>query len=485
MADTSMDRAPPVVIDDDDEMGDDEMGEDPPTTPGVWAELFGPEQALQAPVTPFQGPLPAPLPAPFPVQPWKSMHYVDVRNHTWRLCTMNKDEIVAIAVYYMFVCNWPRDGVTGSYHFHAAYEHENSMTIFSMHSQPILKLNGVKPSTKVGDMPPTVLQKVIEDVAKALDSITHEQVPHESIANHSDVVQRAKRVRMPDPPDQEKRDAGWKQGMNWDPSIIYKEDGQLYDMYEYIHDFQESKVSWTFREKSSWSDGFRVGVSDHNMLVKSVYDKAASAEDFYKRCKRMKKAMRDLVSTYSEDGWKDKACDVLNGFIDSCTDIVLSSPTLLTLLKVPSFRKDQADDEFKNLLFNMKTGLGVVQERALHVHKELATIVYAIEHDDNMAKMYQVLITGGVLARAGSVPLSAFMPVPDCFKCPISLQPFKNPVTLRADGKVYEKEALDEWLSRRMTSPVTRAPVPNIHPYYDTNYSMLNAMRAHESILEL
>ena len=43
--------------------------------------------------------------------------------------------------------------------------------------------------------------------------------------------------------------------------------------------------------------------------------------------------------------------------------------------------------------------------------------------------------------------------------CPITLQEIKQPVLCLQDAKTYEKSAISEWMIKRGTSPVTRAPL--------------------------
>ena len=43
--------------------------------------------------------------------------------------------------------------------------------------------------------------------------------------------------------------------------------------------------------------------------------------------------------------------------------------------------------------------------------------------------------------------------------CPITREAIDEPVVNCVDGKLYEKNALEEWLKRDSTSPLTRAPM--------------------------
>eukprot|EP01047_Picozoa_sp_COSAG01_P075499 COSAG01_NODE_12955_length_1657_cov_2.930680_2_plen_162_part_00 len=49
--------------------------------------------------------------------------------------------------------------------------------------------------------------------------------------------------------------------------------------------------------------------------------------------------------------------------------------------------------------------------------------------------------------------------IPDSFNCPITKSIMRDPVTT-ADGHSYEREAIQEWLQRNDTSPLTGAPLP-------------------------
>ena len=51
-------------------------------------------------------------------------------------------------------------------------------------------------------------------------------------------------------------------------------------------------------------------------------------------------------------------------------------------------------------------------------------------------------------------------PVPEQYLCPITLQIMQDPV-ITADGHTYEREAIEEWLRTRTTSPSTGAPLPH------------------------
>ncbi len=43
-------------------------------------------------------------------------------------------------------------------------------------------------------------------------------------------------------------------------------------------------------------------------------------------------------------------------------------------------------------------------------------------------------------------------------KCPITCELYKEPV-IAVDGNTYEKEAIVDWLERKLTSPLTNAPL--------------------------
>ena len=51
--------------------------------------------------------------------------------------------------------------------------------------------------------------------------------------------------------------------------------------------------------------------------------------------------------------------------------------------------------------------------------------------------------------------------------CPITLEAMQDPV-LATDGHTYERSAIEDWFSRRNTSPRTgeRLPVPTLFPNY-------------------
>lgn len=51
-----------------------------------------------------------------------------------------------------------------------------------------------------------------------------------------------------------------------------------------------------------------------------------------------------------------------------------------------------------------------------------------------------------------------FVPV-----CPITQGPMRDPILCTVDSRVYEKTALEQWLQRSSTSPITRAPIDSSH----------------------
>ncbi|NXC32607.1 WSDU1 protein, partial [Campylorhamphus procurvoides] len=58
--------------------------------------------------------------------------------------------------------------------------------------------------------------------------------------------------------------------------------------------------------------------------------------------------------------------------------------------------------------------------------------------------------------------MSAAVPVPDEFLCPITRELMKDPV-IAADGYSYEREAMEHWLSsKRRSSPMTNLPLPSL-----------------------
>lgn len=48
--------------------------------------------------------------------------------------------------------------------------------------------------------------------------------------------------------------------------------------------------------------------------------------------------------------------------------------------------------------------------------------------------------------------------VPDAYICPITQEKMKDPV-IDPDGNSYEREAIEDWLHRNSTSPITRTPL--------------------------
>lgn len=58
------------------------------------------------------------------------------------------------------------------------------------------------------------------------------------------------------------------------------------------------------------------------------------------------------------------------------------------------------------------------------------------------------------------------------FNCPITLEPFEEPV-LAIDGHTYEKKAIKKWLKQGKTSPLTNEPLTNKFFY---NWTFKKAM---------
>jgi len=58
-------------------------------------------------------------------------------------------------------------------------------------------------------------------------------------------------------------------------------------------------------------------------------------------------------------------------------------------------------------------------------------------------------------ATAKRLAWSRAPPPPDELVCPITLELMRDPVVLAGDGKVYEREAIEAWLAKECTSPMT------------------------------
>ncbi|NXS37153.1 WSDU1 protein, partial [Pomatostomus ruficeps] len=56
---------------------------------------------------------------------------------------------------------------------------------------------------------------------------------------------------------------------------------------------------------------------------------------------------------------------------------------------------------------------------------------------------------------------SASVPVPDEFLCPITRELMKDPV-IATDGYSYEREAMENWISKRRSSPMTNLPLHSL-----------------------
>ncbi|NWW82005.1 WSDU1 protein, partial [Climacteris rufus] len=57
--------------------------------------------------------------------------------------------------------------------------------------------------------------------------------------------------------------------------------------------------------------------------------------------------------------------------------------------------------------------------------------------------------------------ISVSVPVPDEFLCPITRELMKDPV-IAADGYSYEREAMENWISNRRSSPMTNLPLHSL-----------------------
>jgi len=62
--------------------------------------------------------------------------------------------------------------------------------------------------------------------------------------------------------------------------------------------------------------------------------------------------------------------------------------------------------------------------------------------------------------------------VPDEFKCPITHEVMGDPVTI-ADGRTYERSAIEQWLARSNTSPMTGAILAHTHVVPNENLRIL------------
>lgn len=51
----------------------------------------------------------------------------------------------------------------------------------------------------------------------------------------------------------------------------------------------------------------------------------------------------------------------------------------------------------------------------------------------------------------------------ESFRCPLSLQIFKEPVLLLGDGRTYERDLIGKWLTDHNTSPITREHIATPH----------------------
>lgn len=194
----------------------------------------------------------------------------------------------------------------------------------------------------------------------------------------------------------------------------------------------------------------------------------------------MLRDMKDIAFDYDLPGWKIGACERLDSMRKDCMDIILLNKTLYDLFHPPQYDAKKPDDEFKNVLFVMKMHLNIVEEHTHAAAMNIGTLHEHLYDELNMARMYQFLFTGGGLNRMLSNSLLEVLPIPSCFKCPLTLMPFVDPVTLKADLHTFERKAIDEALRHRMVSPTTKTAITGDPPYYYDNLGMIAAMRAWE-----
>ena len=65
--------------------------------------------------------------------------------------------------------------------------------------------------------------------------------------------------------------------------------------------------------------------------------------------------------------------------------------------------------------------------------------------------------------------------IPHGFMCPITSELMSNPVYLHADGRSYEKAALDKWFATgRLLSPMTGLKIGSTN--YKPNYNLKHAI---------
>ena len=77
-------------------------------------------------------------------------------------------------------------------------------------------------------------------------------------------------------------------------------------------------------------------------------------------------------------------------------------------------------------------------------------------------------------SQAGDVAAAGSIPIPPSFKCPITGSMMQDPV-VDPEGNTYERRAIEAWLERSQTSPMTRTSL---------TASMLNSNRALRDAIE-
>lgn len=159
-------------------------------------------------------------------------------------------------------------------------------------------------------------------------------------------------------------------------------------------------------------------------------------------------------------------CDLFMIETRKAGKIVLTIPgyVLVELCKKDSFIKITPKDE-------KKTGITPPQELCCPITKTIMVkpVVYqnGISYEQSAIKNNFAFPGKSVLNRALQALIALFheeshfesSALTDILSCPITLELMNDPVICLVDGYTYEREAIEDWLSKNSTSPMTHAPV--------------------------
>ena len=91
----------------------------------------------------------------------------------------------------------------------------------------------------------------------------------------------------------------------------------------------------------------------------------------------------------------------------------------------------------------------------------LQTINQIIEIEEKeVTSLFKAIEYSAVESKMATANNDVNGQIPRGFMCPVTLELMKDPV-LASDGHSYERKAIELWLSKNDSSPVTNLPLPN------------------------